>query len=211
MAAAKPARPWHPGPTVLSDIESLASPSQAPETLRFPLAMVAQFQTQRYHSYPAGHSKEQGGTIVADAKGSLFLQNIGGLASTAGTFSPNLVANDPSKFKVIGVFHTHPYDKSEGSMNGVAFSGGDVGALILTNTILSIVQSGPRTFAYLKTALTPPSIDYTAVNNAANAELAARVKAGQTFQQGSRIIAQARATQYNLAYYQGLSGIVTRV
>lgn len=173
--------------------------------------MIAVFYSQRYRSYPGGRAKEQGGTIVADKNGKLSIQNIGGAGSTAGSFTPNLTASDPANFQVVGVFHTHPYDRTEGSMNGVSFSGGDVGALVLTSTILSVVQSGPRMFVFVKTAATPANIDYTAVNDAANAELQSRVDAGQTFQQGSRIIAQNRARQYNLAYYQGRDGVATRV
>lgn len=211
MADPDPARAWHSGQTVLADIENLASPAEAPHTIRFSPAMAAVFQLQRRRSYPGGHSKEQGGTIVADAGGRFSIQNLGGTGSTAGSFSPNLTAADPAKFKVVGVFHTHPYDRTEGSMNGVAFSGGDVGALVLTDIILSVVQSGPRMFVFVKTKLTPANVDYTAVSDAANAELATRVAAGQTFQQASRIIAQQRAVQYGLAYYQGMNGVATRI
>lgn len=211
MADPDPARPWHAGPTVLADVQALSNPREAPRTFRLTREMNAMFQVLRRRSFPGGRSKEQGATIVADAAGRFSLQNIGGLGSTAGTFTPNVILKDPTKYKVVGVFHTHPYDRTEGSMNGVAFSGGDVGALILTDTILSVVQSGPRLFVFVKTALSPALIDYDAAHESANNELSMRQAAGQTFQQASRIIAQGRALQYGLAYYQGRDGVATRV
>lgn len=199
------------GPTTLADIRDLTTPAAAPRTFRLSGAMAAQFEMLYRNSFPNRHAKEQGGTIVADAHGNLSLQNPGGMGSTSGTFAANVMLKDPVRFKVVGVFHTHPYDHQEGSMHGVAFSGADAGSLILTDTILSIVQSGPRLFVYVKTALTPKYVDYGLTRDGADAELAMRVKAGQTFQQASRIIAGGLAVRYGLAYYQGGHGTATRI
>ncbi|WP_420137299.1 hypothetical protein [Sphingomonas sp.] len=211
MATKDPARPWHSGPTVLADIRDLAGPAEAPHTIRFSGEMTATFELLRRSSYPGGHSMERGGTIVADEKGVLSLQNIGGHASSSSAFYPSYDLKDPRGYSLVGVFHTHPYDRSELSMNGVSFSGGDIGALSVDPVILAVVQSGPRLFAFVKTALTPKDIDPEAEHAAVNAELEARVRAGKPFQQGSRIIAQQRAERYHLAYYQGANGVLDRV
>lgn len=211
MPAPDPSRPYHTGPTILADIANLASPAQAPRTLRFGAANNRIFQVQRAASYPGGHAKEQGGTIYADAAGALVVQNIGGLASTAGTFLPNLIARDPGKFTLVGVLHTHPYDRTEGSFNGVSFSGGDIAYQILNHLTLMIVQSGPRVFASLRTAQSPGSVDYNALNDGQNVAIQNRVAGGRTFQQASRIEAQIMAEAHKVAYYQGMAGVLTRV
>ncbi|SFS10078.1 hypothetical protein [Sphingomonas jatrophae] len=198
-------------PTRLDEIEHLGSPPHAPRTIRFSAENVRLFQHLRMMSFPGGHAKERGGTIVADKEGRLSVQNVGGLGSTAGSFFPNLKVRDPAKFKAIGTFHTHPYDRSEGSMNGVSFSGGDIGHLLNNLLTISVVQSGPRLFVFLRTALSPTPIDYAAVNQVQNEAIAARHAGGRTFQQASRIEAQLIAPMYSLAYYQGSNGVVTRV
>ena len=65
-------------------------------------------------SFPNGKSQEFGGTLVFDKDGNIKLVNTGGSAS--GTFSPDL--NVGADEKVLGVFHTHPYDSGEGATQG---------------------------------------------------------------------------------------------
>lgn len=199
------------GPTRLAELTNIASPNAAPRTIRFSQANRMLFQHLRMSSYPAGHSKERGATIVADGQGRLFIQNVGGLGSTGGTFSPNLNASDPAHYSVVGTFHTHPYDQSEGSMTGVSFSGADIAHLINHHLAISVVQSGPRLFAFVRTARTPPQVDYNDLNDTVNNAVVLRAGGGRTFQQASRIEAQVRAPLYALAYYQGNDGVVTRV
>ena len=111
------------GPTRLTELTNIASPEAAPRTIRFSQANRMLFQHLRMSSLPAGHSKERGATIVADGQGRLSIQNLGGLGSTGGTFSPNLTASDPALYSVVGTFHTHPYDRTEGSMMGCPSAG----------------------------------------------------------------------------------------
>ncbi len=63
--------------TQLDEIEHLGSPSQAPRTIRFSHANTVLFQRLRAASFPGGHARERGGTIVADRDGRLGVQNIG--------------------------------------------------------------------------------------------------------------------------------------
>lgn len=198
-------------PTRLSEIVHLGSPPQALRTVRFSEANTRLFQNLRMLSFPHGRAKEQGGTIVANREGQLSLQNLGGLGSTAGSFFPNLVAKDPAHFSVVGTFHTHPYDRTDGSVNGVSFSGADIAHLLNNLLTISVVQSGPRLFAFIRTALSPTPVDYVAANDAQNAAIQGRAGQGRTFQQSSRIEAQLIAPKYSLAYYQGSQGVLTRV
>lgn len=199
------------GITKLADIEHHGSPTQAPRTLRLSAGNAALFDQLRHQSFPGGRAKERGGTIVADREGALTLQNVGGFGSTAGSFLPNLTIKDSSKYRAVGTFHTHPYDGVDGWMNGVSFSGGDIGHLLSNLLVISIVQSGPRLFAFIRTALSPAVVDYVKVNNAQNAAIERRTLSGRTFQQSSRIEAQLIAPMFSLAYYQGTHGVLTRV
>lgn len=196
-------------PTQHSDLTGIATPADAPGSMRFPSLMKSQFELLRRASYPGGTAQERGGSIFADAAGNLFLQNLGGLASTGGSFSYDLVAKDPAKFTLVGTFHTHPYDRSEGSYNGVSFSGADIYNHYGRNIPLTVVQSGPRLFAMLRTGATTA---VPATRNAdTNREVGERVANGATFQQASRQEAQETATQFGFAYYQGKNGVVAKV
>lgn len=114
------------GATKLSAIANLASPSNAPLMLRFSQANDHLFQKLRSQSFPGGHSRERGGTIVADANGVLSVQNIGGLGSTSRNFSPSYKLKDGNKFSVVGFFHTHTL-------------------LIEQKTLLTVCHSAPGT------------------------------------------------------------------
>lgn len=134
--------------TRLADIENLPFPEAAPRVIRFSPSNQNLFQLERAMSFPGGHSKEQGGTIVSDSRGVLSVQNLGGLGSDKGEFSPNLAPAKPDSYRTVGMFHTHPYDHSERGYSGVSFSGGDFACLINYSLTISVVQSGPRTLLY---------------------------------------------------------------
>jgi hypothetical protein len=199
-----------PPTTKASDIASATSPSNAPAKIQFAPEVQKVFETLRYRSFPGGKSKEQGGTIVADSKGKLSIQNIGGDGSTSGSFTPKLTLKDPSKYSAVGVFHTHPYDKSEGSYTGVSLSGGDAGTFINSGLKIDVVQSGAKQFAYMRTDKTPVSVDAVKLDNDQNARIAELVDKGYTFPQASRTAAAETAKAYGLAYYEGSGGTLVR-
>jgi hypothetical protein len=201
-----------PKASTSADFAVVASPKDAPSTIRFSSSVQQIFETQRQNSFPGGKSKEQGGTIVFDKKsGAVSIQNIGGNGSTSGSFSPNLTLKDSAKYGTLGIFHTHPYDKSEGSHTGVSLSGGDAAYLINNSHNVIVAQSGDRQFAFIRTAKTPASVDATALNDAQNNRIAELTTKGYTFPQASRIAAQETAVKYDLAYYQGSNGVLQRV
>ncbi len=199
-----------PPTTKASDIATATSPSTAPARVEFAPEVQKLFETLRYRSFPSGKSKEQGGTIVADSKGKLSIQNIGGEGSTSGSFAPKLTLKDPSKFGVKGIFHTHPYDKSEGSYTGVSLSGGDAAYLINSGQNIIVAQSGPKQFAYVRTDKTPTSVDAVKLNADQNARIAELTDKGYTFPQASRTAAAETAKAYGLAYYEGSGGSLVR-
>lgn len=199
------------GPTRLSEIVNLASPQNAPLTLRFSSVNGRLFQTLRKQSFPRGEARERGGTIVADKDGVLSLKNIGGLASTSRNFSPNYVLKDGNRYRVIGFFHTHPHDRSEGFYTGDSFSSVDVENLLYYQHTLIMDQSGPRLFAILRTQLSPRSIDHLSNKNAMETRIRSLMEQGRSFPQSTRIAAKELMDRYNIAYYQGSNGVVTRV
>jgi len=67
---------------------------------------------------------EHGGRIVTDKEGKRVIRTGKG---EPGSIS--LPAEKPSDI-TLGTFHTHPYSKSEGAMQGVGFSGGDISNFI---------------------------------------------------------------------------------
>ena len=198
-------------PTTLSEIDHISTPAAAPRTLRLSHANRRLFDAQWRASYPLGRSKEQGGTIVADSKGVLSIEHLGGAGSDYHSFSPNLVSSNPKKLRVVGIFHTHPYDRSQGSYNGVSFSGADIADLINYRYLISIVQSGPRLFAMVRTMLSPIWLDLLRLNADQNTAIQSRAAKSHAFPQASRIEAQIAIPKYHLAYYQGLHGVLTRV
>ena len=205
----------HPGPTLLTDIATLETPSQAPHTLRLSPAMVATMAAQWRASFPGGHQHEQGGTIVADRHGALSIQNIGGqrgvLHSNHHLFLPDIKLRDAAHYRVVGTFHTHPYDKANGGATGVPQSGADMGVLILMSPfLLSIVQSGSQLFAFVKTRLTPSYVDKWELHKNSQEEVWMRMKAGQSFEVGSRKMAEGHALRFGFAYYRGSGSVLTR-
>jgi hypothetical protein len=199
-----------PPTTKASDIATATSPDAAPAKIQFAPEVQKVFETLRHRSFPGGKSKEQGGTIVADAKGRLSIQNIGGEGSTSGSFTPKLTLKDPSKYSAVGVFHTHPYDKSEGSYTGVSLSGADAGTFINSGLKIDVAQSGAKQFVFVRTDKTPASVDAAKLDTDQNARIAELIDKGYTFPQASRMAAAETAKAYDLAYYEGSGGTLVR-
>lgn len=186
-----------------------ATPADAPQTINFSRALQGSFDQQWANSFPGGSAREQGGTLVFDkATGTIDMINIGGNGSTAGTFTPDYTIPDPSKTELLGVFHTHPYDSGD---TGISFSGADVAVMINENHPIIMAQSGDRQFVMMQTDQTPANIDYTAVNNAQNARITQLVGEGKSFADAASQASSELATKYNLAYYEGSNGQLSRI
>lgn len=138
--------------------------------------------------------------------GDLKLVNQGG--GTSGTFPPNL--NVGKDEKVQGIFHTHPYDKSEGGATGVSLSGGDAAYMINGKQNVIIAQSGSDQFMYMRTDKTPSSVDFNGLNNGQNNRITELTSKGVEFNKASQIAARETAEKNGLAYYEGKGGVFKR-
>lgn len=188
-----------------------ATPADAPTTISVSPELNKDFNRLWGDSFPSGKSQERGGTLAFDkATGELVLVNEGGNGSTSGTFSPNLTV-DTSTHTMGGVFHTHPYDASEGAMENVPFSAGDVSGMISDGTHIEVVQSGDTQFMLVQTGTTPTSVSAATVQSEFDAAFDKAHDAGKTFEEANQIATKDLAAKYNLAYYEGKGGTFTRI
>ena len=170
-------------------------------------SMQKEFDQLWSNSFPGGASQEQGGVIVSDASGKMRLTNMS--AGTSGSFSPNLSVAPGEK--VEGIFHTHPYDSTEGGHTGVSLSGGDAAYLINGKQNFIVAQSGEEQFMYMRTDATLPVVDSIELNSAQNGRIAELLDKNTSFSEASRIAAQETAKTHGLAYYEGRKGVLNLV
>ncbi|NUQ74134.1 MAG: PAAR domain-containing protein [Polyangiaceae bacterium] len=170
-----------------------------PEEIIISPELCKQFNELWGKSFPGGKSQEFGGTLVKDQAGNVSMINTGG--GNSGSFSPDL--NVPAGYEVLGAFHTHPYDATEGGHTNVSLSGGDAGYMINNGHPLIIAQSGEGQYAYFKTDKTPTNVDYSKLNADQNARVSALMGEGKSFDEASRIAAKETADTYGLSYYEG--------
>jgi hypothetical protein len=180
--------------------------SDAPKTITLPKNVNDTLAKLWKNSFPDGKSQEQGGTIVQDKNGAVSVVNTG--SGDSGTFSPN--RNVGSDQTVIGICHTHPYDKSEGGYTGVSFSGADI-AIAANQREPDYVQSGDKQFMIMPTDETPNKLDYSKLNQEQNNRIGELVKGGKSLDEASRIAANETAKKYKMAYYEGSNGVLQRV
>jgi type VI secretion system secreted protein VgrG len=202
----------------------------APKAIKIPDDLQKQFDQQWKDSFPGGKSQEHGGTMVRSTKPApgagcdpaagatkscpkapdISMVNAGnGLSPSSGSFNPN--RNVPADTTIVGVFHTHPYDASEGGDTDVSLSGGDAAYMINKGDPAIIAQSGDGQFMYLRTQETPANVDFTKLNDDQNARVSELVKGGKSFSEASQIAAKETAQKYKLAYYEGKNGTLRRV
>ena len=201
------------GPTKLADIQNLAGPAQAPLTLRFSASLTALFNSLWSKSFlPGGKAKEQGGTMVADKDGNFSLQHLGGHGSSSEEIVYNLSTTDPSKYTVVGTFHTHPYPGEHATFSGGSFSGGDIGlTLVDSKVIISVMLSHGALFAHVQTAASPTNVPQMTMHRAVKAHVAQLRKDGMTFEAALRESNRIASAAARLAYYEGANGVVQKI
>lgn len=188
------------------DLAVPKSPVEAPKQVNLS-TMQGDFDKQWSSSFPDGKSQEHGGTIVSDSAGKLKLVNQG--SGTSGSFSPDLSVEQGEK--VEGIFHTHPYDATEGSHTGISLSGGDAAYMINEKHNVILAQSGKEQFMYIRTGTSPTNVDAVTLNNAHNARIGELIGSGSSFSDASKVAAQETAKTHGLAYYEGTGGVFSRV
>ena len=146
---------------------------------------------------------------MARSDGGLTVTNTG-TGDSSGSYSPNLdVLGDRD---IVGVFHTHPYDETEGSYENASLSGADAAYMINNDQNIVIAQSGEGQYAFVRTKQTPAEVDYEALNAEHNKLVDDLLsKEGYTFDKATQAAAEATATKYGLAYYEGKNGILSIV
>lgn len=183
-----------------------ADVASAPQTINIPPDVNQSMNDLWGKSFPDGKSQEFGGMIVQDSNGKMSMVNQKG--GNSGSFLPDRTL--PPGTKEVGLFHTHPYDKTEGGYTGVSFSGADI-SIAANRSEPSYVQSGATQFLALPTKATPTDTDYKALNAAQNARIQQLVDSGVPMDQASRTAAQETAQKLNMAYYEGSNGVLNRV
>jgi len=124
--------------------------ADAPDAIALPKELSEGMQSAWDDSLPGGKSQEQGGNLARNKDGSYGWRK--GSAGSSGMYSPDYgdVGKDQT---LVGVGHTHPYDKSEGGHTNVSFSGGDISSIVYEKQTqpLNIVQSGETVFVLART------------------------------------------------------------
>jgi hypothetical protein len=176
-----------------------AKVAENPATFALPADVCKQAEALWSKSFPGGKSQEHGGTLVKDASGKMALVNEGG--GNSGGFSGNL--NVPEGQEVLGVFHTHPYDETEGGFTDVSLSGGDFAYMINKGHKAVVAKSGSGLFVAMRTSKTPANVDYEKVSEESTKRLHELVRQGKTPAEASQLNAREDAAKYGLDYYEG--------
>jgi hypothetical protein len=181
-----------------------ATPADAPARVALPPQLNTAMQTSYKNSFPGGKSQERGGTIVKDDHGNIKVVNE--QSGTGGTYSAN--RNVAANETIIGTYHTHPYDKTEGGYQGVSFSGADIANSVYYKEP-KYVDAGSKQFMLVPTQQTTGTS--SEITRSWNSEYATLLKSGKSIQDASSGATKAVAKKFNLAYYEGTNGTLTRV
>jgi len=205
-APAPGASPRQPAPpsSVIDPASLPATGNAAPSTVTYPANVNQAMQTAYSNSFPGGKSQEQGGTLVRGADGQIRVVNE--RPGTSGFFSPNRIVGPTDQ--IIGTYHTHPYDSSEGGHVGVSFSGADI-AYAAAHKEPILVDAGNQQFMITPTQATTGTS--ATINSDWNTEFSKQLSAGASMQDASKAASRAVARKYNMAYYEGTNGTFTRV
>lgn len=176
----------------------------APSTVTLPPEIDTAMQDSYTNSFPGGSSQERGGTLVRDGSGNVTVVNEG--SGTSGTFSPD--RNVARGQTIVGTYHTHPYDASEGGHQGVSLSGADIAYANRHNEPI-YVDSGTKQFMIMPTTAT--SATDAQINNTWDTEYASQLGAGASIQDASAAATMLTAQTYGMAYYEGDNGTLTKV
>ncbi len=191
--------------------------ADAPDAIALPKELSEGMQSAWDGSLPEGKSQEQGGNLVRNKDGSYGWRK--GKAGKSGMFKPDYgdVGKDQT---LVGVGHTHPYDKSEGGHTNVSFSGGDISSIVYEKQTqpLNIVQSGETVFVLARTEEFEKLL--VGLDAAGKRKLEQKIEKTwndvyTTFKGKipERAEAATRATckAFHLVYYRGKGGSLTKV
>jgi uncharacterized Zn-binding protein involved in type VI secretion len=180
-----------------------------PKVITFAPELTAAFARQWNDSFPDGKAQEHGGMIVTEA-GALKMVNAGaGLEPRSASYVEDRKVAPGQTIE--GVFHTHPFDRSEGSYTNISFSGADAAMMVNAGEDVSVVQSGEGLFVFKRTFQTPPGADHDRIEEENNVLIAQLTRSGRTFREASSQAARETARKLHLEYYEGKNGTVTQL
>lgn len=201
-----------------ANFDTVVSPgmkaADAPDTIAWPKAMQTGMQQAWDKSLPGGVSQEQGGLLVKDKAGEYAWK--AGAPGSSGSFNPNY--GDKGKDEsLVGVGHTHPYDKSEGGHTNVSFSGQDLARLVYVEDRFAAVQSGEGQFLAGRSAEFDKTV--AGLDEAGKKKMFDEMKKTYddtfaatkgTFEEKAAAAAKAQSAKYQLPYYSGKGGKLTK-
>ncbi|MDU0342397.1 PAAR domain-containing protein [Bosea rubneri] len=186
--------------------ESLpAKASDAPDKIALPPNVNKAMKDAYANSFPNGKSQENGATLVSDGFGTVKVVNSG--KGESGSIQPNRSVGTHEK--IIGTFHTHPYDSSEGGHGGVSFSSADIYYAATYNELI-LVDAGDKQFMMLPTKETP-QINNADLTKIWNDSFKVAIENGRSFQDASSFASSEAAKKYKMAYYEGSDGNLSRI
>lgn len=155
-------------------------------------------------SFPGGHSQEFAGTFVSDSSLRVDLINTHGGESGSSSHNYNIGKDQ----NLLGIFHTHPYDVSEGGYTGTSLSAGDFYDFSVKRKKLSFVQSGDAQFMLMRTGETVDGLTKDELENSYRQDFRPSRKLG--FGVATQNAAAAMAWRLGIAYYQGYGGLLNK-
>ena len=214
-APIRPAASSQPDPGFAKLISPELPEKEAPRRIGLPLALTQGLQAAWQRSYPGGQPVEQGGNLVQNQDGSFAFRP--GKAGTAGDYTPDILDVGKGQ-RLVGVGHTHGYEKEHGSPTNVSLSGEDLAHLLFNGQPFVAVQSNESRFIVARTAELNKKLD--SLNYEQVQELSQRVQAtwNSVFDLGKGSVAeradaatQATCSAFHMVYYRGKGSILKRV
>lgn len=211
----RPAAPAQPDPGFAKLLSPELHEKDAPRSIALPAALTVGMQAAWKRSYPGGHPVEQGGNLVQNQDGSFSFRP--GKAGTADKYEPDNCDVGKGQ-KLVGIGHTHGYEKEADEPTNVSFSEEDLASLLFMGQTFLAVQSNESRFVVARTAelnqLLEP-MNYEQVQ-----ELAERVRstwkavfrsAKGSFADRTDAATQATCRAFHMVYYRGKGSNLKRV
>jgi hypothetical protein len=183
----------------------------APGEIKLPGEFNKGMQEAWDKSLPGGKAQEQGGILVQDNAGNFKWKE--SAPGTEGTIKLNREDVGPNE-KLAGTGHTHPY--TEGDVD-VSFSKEDLSLMVHKEEPISVVQSGEGQFASAKSEEFNKRVQ--GLDKQGKAAMATEMEstwqnifdnAKGTFQEKVQAAVKAVHDKFDLLYYEGKDGKLTR-
>jgi len=200
----------------LTNFESLyATPKlgELPASFGLPSEFVMAARFAMNNSFPRGRSQEQGGLMVKD-KDDKWVFRRGGAGQSA-MWQTNHDDKQAGN-RIYALFHTHPYDHTEGNITHASFSGQDIALLLVLEEPITVIQSGTGFFAMARSKEFQDWNDrmsrserdraFSDISAHYDVSLQRGMNQGMSFKDAMDFAAKQVALKYKLGYYAGEQG-----